>query len=340
MLPCHSKNQLRTGRSGDNRLLTCIEAQEAGYSFVGYCSKCDYYLQNKALNMKARTLPRSELSKMWQCTSLHKFADVYHSYCTNTPYKPASPKKSNSYICSTRPSILLSARKRVQLFDATPVSEEKSQSTSQAPANEHDQSNVASLIELKNVEAQRDVAVRDRDIAIAERDRAIKEKNDMIALNDSFIKERDMAYLKADSSKVECYRLIVQRDKAVDDRNLFAAENDKMLGKLAALESEVMILRRRIEVLNHEKQAMMEKYNNANAQLAVYAERQSRLSDRVTALESRQLRSTLVDVRSTGSKIQYISKFANKLFPEVDRKKQLISLFDLLYSQKKYFKKM
>ncbi len=284
--------------------------------------------------MKARTLPRSELSKMRQCTSVHKFADVYHSYCTNTPYKPASPKKSNSYICITCPSILLPARKRVRLFDATPLSEEKSQSTSKAPANEHDQSNVASLNDLKNVEAQRDVAVHDRDIAIAEHDRAFKEKDDMIALNASYIKERDMAYLKADSSKVECYRRIVQRDKPRDDHNLLAAENNKILGKLAALESEVLILRCRIEDLNHEKQLMAERYNNANAQLTVYTEHQSRLSDRVTALENRQLRSTHVDVRSTGPKIQYVSNFVNKLFPEVDRKKQLTYLFDLLYSQK------
>lgn len=93
MLPSRGANQIRTGRSGDNRLLTCLEAQEAGYSFVRNCSKCDYYLQNKALNMKAQTLPRSQLSKMWQCTDVHKFSNLYHSHCTNTPYKAISPKK-------------------------------------------------------------------------------------------------------------------------------------------------------------------------------------------------------------------------------------------------------
>jgi len=41
MLPSRGANQIRTGRSGDNRLLTCLEAQEAGYSFVRSCSRLE-----------------------------------------------------------------------------------------------------------------------------------------------------------------------------------------------------------------------------------------------------------------------------------------------------------
>jgi len=46
-------------------MVTCLEATELGFLFVSTCSTCDNYLENWALNMKAQTCPRSELSKMW-----------------------------------------------------------------------------------------------------------------------------------------------------------------------------------------------------------------------------------------------------------------------------------
>jgi hypothetical protein len=78
----------RTGQSPCNRLVTCIEANEMGYCVVNTCSRCNYYLQNRNLNNKALILPRSQLSKLWQCTSLHKVGDLYHSQCTQMPYQP------------------------------------------------------------------------------------------------------------------------------------------------------------------------------------------------------------------------------------------------------------
>ena len=58
----------RLGRSGDSRLVTCLEAAELALVPVKACSKCDNYLQNKALNAKASSLPRAALSKFWQCS--------------------------------------------------------------------------------------------------------------------------------------------------------------------------------------------------------------------------------------------------------------------------------
>jgi hypothetical protein len=75
----------RIGRGGDSRMFTCLKATELVFCFVSTCSKCDYYLQNQAWNMKAQTRPRSELSKMWQCTVLHKVGDLYSSQSANTP---------------------------------------------------------------------------------------------------------------------------------------------------------------------------------------------------------------------------------------------------------------
>jgi hypothetical protein len=48
-----NKANERTGRSAASRMVTCLEAIEQGYTFVTMCSKCDYYLQHKKLNMKA-----------------------------------------------------------------------------------------------------------------------------------------------------------------------------------------------------------------------------------------------------------------------------------------------
>ncbi len=47
----------RVGRSGDSRLVTCLEAAELALVPVKPCSKCDYYLANKALNAKASSIP-------------------------------------------------------------------------------------------------------------------------------------------------------------------------------------------------------------------------------------------------------------------------------------------
>jgi len=83
-----------------NRMVTCLEATEMGYSFIQTCSKCDYYLQNRALNAKALKLPRSELSAMWQCTAKHKVGDLNCHDGNNTPYQPAPVMKYNSFLCS------------------------------------------------------------------------------------------------------------------------------------------------------------------------------------------------------------------------------------------------
>jgi hypothetical protein len=103
-------------RSGDNRTVTCLEAAELGFAFVKTCSKCDYYLQNRALNMKALSMPRSELSKMWQCTSLHRVGDLNSSEAFKTPYQEVPITSYNSYIVKDHSSG--SSSKRVQLFES------------------------------------------------------------------------------------------------------------------------------------------------------------------------------------------------------------------------------
>jgi hypothetical protein len=71
-----------------------------GFYFVKFCSRCDYYVQNRALNMKAMKLPRSELSAMWQCSALHKLGDLNCHDSHNTPYRPGPVNKYNSFLSS------------------------------------------------------------------------------------------------------------------------------------------------------------------------------------------------------------------------------------------------
>jgi hypothetical protein len=66
----------RVGRSIDSILVTHLEAAELSIMPLKKCNKYNYYLQNKALNAKAFNLPRSQLSKFWQCTTPHKVASI------------------------------------------------------------------------------------------------------------------------------------------------------------------------------------------------------------------------------------------------------------------------
>jgi hypothetical protein len=115
---CCQNIMLWPSRRSNDRVGTNLEALDMGYSYIKSCSKCDYYMQNKALHMKARILPRSHLSQMWQCTSDHKLGDVYHHGSLQTPYRPVKTTKLNSYMCSVcNISSSDSSRKQVRLVE-------------------------------------------------------------------------------------------------------------------------------------------------------------------------------------------------------------------------------
>jgi hypothetical protein len=90
----------RALRSGASRVVTCIEANEMGFDFVNTCSRCDYYMQNRAFNAKALKLPRLELSSMGQCTGNHILGDLCHHQSQKTPYRATKINSYNSYITS------------------------------------------------------------------------------------------------------------------------------------------------------------------------------------------------------------------------------------------------
>jgi hypothetical protein len=296
-----------------------------GYCFVNTCSRCDYYLQNRNLNNKALTLPWLQLSKLWQCTSLHKVGDLYHSQCTQTPYQPILPKKSNSFICSDRSSS--SGSKRVRLFEAA---------TPNANAENKSPLPSAQSLNLRNKQVQQDsvavtVAKSERDMALAERDTAFAER-------DAAFVERDIAYSKADSAKVECYKAMVERDHALNDRDVAMQQSKSQAEKIDDLENAIEALQWKLDEKVEENKLLLENKERTDALLMVYSENLTRLNGRVAALEVLQSRSSNMTVGTRGRPLQYITRFASKLFPELNKKQQLTSIFDVLYSNKKSFR--
>ena len=87
-------------QSGASRVVSCIEANEMGFDFLNTCSRCDYYMQNHALNAKALKLPSLVLSSMWQCTGNHILGDLCHHQSQKTPYRATKINSYNSYITS------------------------------------------------------------------------------------------------------------------------------------------------------------------------------------------------------------------------------------------------
>jgi hypothetical protein len=70
------------------------------FEVVKICSRCNYYMQNHALNAQALKLPHSELSSMWQCTGSHILGDLYYHDSHKTPYRPVATMRYNAFIIS------------------------------------------------------------------------------------------------------------------------------------------------------------------------------------------------------------------------------------------------
>jgi uncharacterized coiled-coil DUF342 family protein len=91
----------------------------------------------------------------------------------------------------------------------------------------------------------------------------------------------EAACKEADSAKAKCNKLTIQCDVATQERNLFVAENNNHVKRITELETEVLVLR-------HEIDDLLKKQRKTDELLPVYVERQSRLTERVSALEMQQ----------------------------------------------------
>jgi hypothetical protein len=206
-----------------NRMVTCLEATEMGYSFIQTYSKCDYYLQNRALSAKALKLPRSELSAMWQCTAKHKVGDLNCHAGNNTPYRPALVMKYNSFLCSNNDgrrinSNEVSGGKQVQLFEETPT-----------------------------IECGERIALPSTTALIS--------TESMLVQRGRWIKERDEAIAEQTNLRQRLQAVEEERDQARLEVEMAAVEGAK---QRRVLESEISILRQRCNELTEQNELLQQ----------------------------------------------------------------------------------
>ena len=87
-----------------------------------------------------------------------------------------------------------------------------------------------------------------------------------------------------------------------------------------------------------ENKLLLENKERTDALLMAYSENLTPLNGRVAALEVQQSWSSNMTVGTRGCPLQYITRFASYLFPELNKMQQLTSIFDVLYSNKKSFR--
>jgi hypothetical protein len=349
-----SRANARTGRSAASRMVTCLEAIEQGYTFVTMCSKCDYYLQNKNLNMKAMSRPRSELSKMWQCSSLHKLGDLFHSHCNSTPYQPVKLDKNNSYICIDRSSSgIRSGEKRVRLFSPSPNSNEDNEGikASGFPSVEAVRKETSVLASLNKALAEIDMLVKERDRLLNQCQATIEERDQAIKERDLALEERDRACRQIEMVRSDHYRAIIDRDVAFEKFNAAAKERDAAAQASAnALEERDAALIARDDAVKLGEDAMQKltkalaDKNNSELMLQKCSGSVQALSSRVEHLERtyNEKRTIVLSNQSANgnnwSHLNNVSKFCKKIYPQLNVKDGTKQLFDLLYSSRKSFK--
>ncbi len=324
-----------------------------GFTFISTCSKCDYYLQNKALNAKAMTLPRRELSKLWQCSSNHTVGDLNSRQFMNTPFQRENLNKYNSYICSDRSS--RSIVKRVRLFESTPSTANNNIENIRSNNNNDKQSIEQprtlshhvelALIERDTARQERESAIGDRDAAIKERDAALAAKDAAQRETDAALADRDKAQREWDAAYAEMHSSVAERasahDALLNQLDVASADISGYCDFISSLKAELKRCQSSCDKLQLENNRLLDALKIKNDMLAVYEQRQAQMHERVCTLEHRQAvraSKTYVMVSPTGPPLKYIQNFANALFPEKTKQEKLKALFDILYEKLKSFR--
>jgi hypothetical protein len=278
-----------------------------GFDFVKTCSRCDYYLQNRALNMKALKLPRSELSSMWQCTGRHQLSELITHSGQKTPYRPAPITKQNSYICSSHETNNSASGKRVRLFADTPQSEQ--QRTAHAPSLVPSPAPSPVPMLLQSVLYELNKCQQERDEARAE----------LHSLQNRF------------------EQLLTELDEMRADAEKARTDHMNVVNNL---QSEIQVLRARCNDLVDKNELLTHNNNEYQQSLVDCQKRVASLVGRVAAIEKQQdsLRSKQPLVVGRSAPLKYIQQFVKALFPDLRVKNGLNELFLLLYTNKKPFR--
>jgi FtsZ-binding cell division protein ZapB len=321
----------RRNRSDANRTVTCLEALELGYDFVKTCARCDFYTQNKALNGKALTLPRNQLSKAWQCSAVHNVGELFHSQCQGLPYRAATISKSSHFICSDRQ---VSNNKRPRCgrsppqevnprpeFD-TPITAAATSIVPGLPiATPTSDSNRINGISLASLELLREECARLRS-----------------ELNDA-MRERDVMLEENRQLEAKC-------NQAVLDRDAFSLQCDEVKERYEQLRHRSCCYVEEIRALKENNISLHSDNENLRAQQEQTSgvmqrcwEQVEQLTSRIHVLESQRSRTNVITVGAhAGEPLRYINELLNLLYPEAEKNERLNRLFDLLYGERKQFR--
>jgi hypothetical protein len=322
----------RITRKQSSRSLTCLEAVEEGFPFVLRCSGCDYYVNNRPLNAIAMKKERHELSRFWQCTKLHNYGELSAALRDKTPYQPVKPSRYNCV--SMIDAGVGSSAKRVRLFSPPPMESEAILTPPTLPAavaavpveNTSGTSGQNPVMEMYKLKLDFEKAVRDYRKAILERDSALEE---VAAVKSQLIE----AKRSQDAA-------VADKEKALSDLDAVLAKYNRDIGgvrtpwkeKFLEEEKKCLELKKEIAQVEHTNSKL-------NALLTTLSKEQSSLNARVHALETRA--ETKVANRAAIAKfpITAVVNLTSKMFPDVNPRDRLQSLFDLLYGNRKSFRK-
>jgi FtsZ-binding cell division protein ZapB len=224
---------------------------------------------------------------------------------------------------------------------------------------EPDDCNCSRTVEMEVIEASPATTVTN-DLAIAmecnrvkehnavlllERDRAFRERDEVVGLRDDAILERavaledrDRAYADCDAAKAARYKAVVERDAALNTSDDAARVLGDLKSKISALEAELKELRIQHKAVQEKKDKLDKEKPNSQALLSSLAENVAWLQSRVSTLETQSSRPNTMSV-SGGNPMRYIQLFTAKLFPDMVQRERENELFNVLYGNKKSFRK-
>lgn len=308
-----------------------------GYDFVNTCSRCDYYVQNRALSPKALTVPRSELSKLWQCTTLHNSGELYHVRCRGSSYRTEKRTSRNSFITNARSGDggPVSGPKRVRLFSPTPTSASlttgEAAEVEQSPEEEEGNNTRYICTECAALRAT-------NSLLLDERDRVVYEKMEALKDRDVTIEGRNQAITDMNVAVMERSQAIMDRDASLTRYEELKENYDIEVNRREALQRRVVDLEKRLAEME-EANSKLQRTNSRNEEVVKKCtEKVTQLSARVNTLERIPSRSNVVTIGCSAEPLRYIKVFADKLLPNVDKHERCTALFNIMFEKMKTFR--
>ncbi len=260
---------------------------------------------------------------MWQCTSMYKLGDLYQSSSCGTTYRETPMNKYNCFLVNSA-----SARSSLSSIisgEARPSSLSSKEIISLSASSKR--------ARFADMELDRDDAIRkcaqlqkERDEALVELERWQHERNDAIRSRERLVDE--------------CEKLRQEHDKALESLK----ECSK---KAIATEAETILLREKLHEAGEgmatavaKNDLLLSDSSRLKVLLGECSEKVKSLTSRVVYLESISKNKAYVTVSTLEkNKLRSIRNFAARLSPSLNRRQQLTSIFDELYSTLKSFRK-